>query len=227
MISDSFKYMFRDENWKTKLAIGGLVSIIPIFNFLLYGYMIDIMKLIYNGVDDKLPEFKIIAQLIEGIYGLIIVFVYISIPTIILVGYLLIMGASISLVSNTEGLSTIIALISVVIMILFIIVFVIFALATPIVLSHYAYTNKLSSIFEFKTIFKILKKTWLDILIFNIVLYIAIMILEVVISVIAFLCTMTIILIPVAIWIAGMFLYYIYTVMGYAYGRIYLKGITE
>jgi small-conductance mechanosensitive channel len=104
---------------------------------------------------------------------------------------------------------------------------VIFALATPIVLSHYAYTNKLSSIFEFKTIFKILKKTWLDILIFNIVLYIAIMILEVVISVIAFLCTMTIILIPVAIWIAGMFLYYIYTVMGYAYGRIYLKGITE
>jgi hypothetical protein len=228
MISESFKYMFRDENWKTKLAIGGLIGIIPIFDLLLYGYMIDIMKLIYNGVDDELPEFNIIAQLIEGIFGLIISFAYILIPAITLFEYMfLIMGTSLVPDGHAMELSFITGLISIVFVVLYILEIVLITLAMPIALSHYAYTNKLSSIFEFKTILKIVKKTWLDILVFNIIFAIVIMILEVIISVIVFLCTITIILIPVAIWIGGMFLYYIYTVMGYFYGKVYLKGIDK
>jgi len=228
MISESFKYMFRDENWVNKLAIGGLIGIIPILNFLLYGYMMDITKLVCSGVDDKLPEFNIITQLIEGIIGLIIVFVYILIPTIILViGYIfLFMGALLSIDDQTIGLGAIISLVFMLFMVLYMLSIILFVLAMPIALSHYACNNnKLSSIFEFKTILKILKKTWLDILIFNIIFAIVIMILEIIVYGIAFLCVITIILIPVAIWIGGMFLYYIYTVMGYFYGKVYLKGI--
>ena len=49
MKSESFKYLFNDENWKKKLAIGGIIGAIPILNLALYGYMIDIVWVILHS----------------------------------------------------------------------------------------------------------------------------------------------------------------------------------
>ncbi|WP_421077165.1 DUF4013 domain-containing protein [Methanothermococcus sp. Ax23] len=213
MISESFKYLFNDENWKKKLAIGGIIGAIPILNLALYGYMIDIIKLVSGGFENKLPEFNIVNQFIGGIIGIVIILIYAIIPIIILIiGYVFLGGGFLLILDDrTAGLGVMMMLIFILFLIFYILCLIIFALITPIALSHYANTGKLSSIFEFRTIFDILKKTWLDILIFNIILTIVVVILEIILYIVAFIFAMTVILIPVAIWIFGMLLYYIHT----------------
>ncbi|ABR56691.1 DUF4013 domain-containing protein [Methanococcus aeolicus] len=229
MISESFKYMFNDENWKKKLAIGGIIGAIPILNLALYGYMIDTIKLVLGGVEDKSPEFNIVNQFIEGIIGIVIISIYIIIPiSLLIIGYVFLGGSFLLILDDkTAGLGVMMMLIFILFLILYMLCSILFALIIPIALSHYVNTGKLSSIFEFKTLFSILKKTWLDILIFYIILTIAIVILEVIIYMVALIFAMTVILIPVAIWIFGMLMYYITTVSGYFYGKIYLKGVNE
>ncbi|UXM84170.1 DUF4013 domain-containing protein [Methanococcus aeolicus] len=209
----SFMYMFDDKNWKKKLAIGGVIGIIPILNISLYGYMADIINLIYGGIDNELPEFNIYDQFIGGFKLSVVLFAY------FILFYLLFI-VIIGVFSVIFGDNIIIDIIS-------ILCIAIFMLFTQIAFPHYVYTNKTSSFFEFNTLFKILKKTWVDILIFDVILCVIIGLLFIVIYIIAILLSLTVILIPVAIWLFGILYYYIYVVSGYFYGKIYLNGIDK
>ena len=62
-IGKSFTYMFDDEKWVQKLAIGGLlvlVSIIPLVNIftllVVVGYSLRVLKNVSDGSDQPLPE---------------------------------------------------------------------------------------------------------------------------------------------------------------------------
>jgi len=43
-IGRSFKFMFEDEGWITKILIGGILGLIPIVNFVIYGYQLEVIK---------------------------------------------------------------------------------------------------------------------------------------------------------------------------------------
>jgi hypothetical protein len=55
-IGRSFKYMFEDEGWISKVLIGGILGIIPIVNFVVYGYFLDVIRNVAGGQELPLPS---------------------------------------------------------------------------------------------------------------------------------------------------------------------------
>jgi len=55
-VGKSIGYVFEDKKWTNKLLIGLLVSIVPIVNFALLGWMIDIMRNVSKHEPLPLPE---------------------------------------------------------------------------------------------------------------------------------------------------------------------------
>ncbi len=55
-IGKSFTYMFEDKKWVEKLLIGGLVTLIPIVNFIAFGYALRALKNVAEGKEPVLPE---------------------------------------------------------------------------------------------------------------------------------------------------------------------------
>jgi len=219
-IWESFTYIFKDKNWKKKLVVGGVIGVIPILNISLLGYMADIITLIYEGKNNELPEFNIFSQFIKGLKISIVFFVY-SILLFLLFCILFYILLTVildifSVTFNDDIFSVII-----------IVCFAISMLFVHIAFSHYIYTNKISSSFEFATLFRILKKIWVNILIFDIIYCIITVFLAIVIYIMAVLFFLTIVLIPVAIWLWGAFYYYSFIVLGYLSGKVYLEGINK
>jgi hypothetical protein len=55
-IGKAFSYVFDDPEWIKKILIGGIVGIIPIVNFALFGYFIQIARNVAVGSERPLPE---------------------------------------------------------------------------------------------------------------------------------------------------------------------------
>ena len=71
-----------DEKWVTKVIVGGVLSIIPIVNFVSSGFAIKTMKTAIEG-SPKLPEWENWGDLfVRGLVAAIIAFIYL-IPAII------------------------------------------------------------------------------------------------------------------------------------------------
>ena len=52
----SFTFVFEDEKWISKFAVGVLVTLVPIINFATYGYVLQVLKNVRDGVEKPLPE---------------------------------------------------------------------------------------------------------------------------------------------------------------------------
>lgn len=55
-IGKSFSYVFDDKDWLKKVAIGGLLNIVPILNFIPAGYALRTLKNVSEGQEKPLPE---------------------------------------------------------------------------------------------------------------------------------------------------------------------------
>lgn len=102
-IGKSFTYMFDDKKWLEKLAIGGLLSIIPIVNFFAFGYALRTLKRLIEGTDPALPEWDDWGQdWFKGLMGSFVGPLIYSLPLLILaIPYAIIAAAS---RSETGGL---------------------------------------------------------------------------------------------------------------------------
>jgi hypothetical protein len=75
-VGKSVGYVFEDQKWTNKLLLGMLVSIVPIVNFALLGWVIDIMRNVSQRQPNPLPEWdnfgdKFIKGTILFVVGLI------------------------------------------------------------------------------------------------------------------------------------------------------------
>lgn len=52
----SLTYPFDDSEWVTKFLIGGLLSLIPIVNLIVLGYVLKVIKNVAEGVEHPLPN---------------------------------------------------------------------------------------------------------------------------------------------------------------------------
>lgn len=52
----SFTFVFEDEKWISKFAVGVLITLVPVVNFATYGYMIQLLKNVRDGEERPLPE---------------------------------------------------------------------------------------------------------------------------------------------------------------------------
>lgn len=83
-IGKSFTYVFEDPNWIMKVLIGGIVLLIPIVNFAVYGYMLTTLKNVADGQPNPLPEWSDFgAHFMKGLYAFVGALVYL-LPAIIL-----------------------------------------------------------------------------------------------------------------------------------------------
>ena len=55
-IGRSFTYMFDDEDWLKKIAIGGALNIVPVVNFISIGYGLRTLNNVAEGTETPLPE---------------------------------------------------------------------------------------------------------------------------------------------------------------------------
>lgn len=107
-IGKAFGYVFEDEKWVTKILIGGLLLIIPIFGILVVlGYSLKVAENVMRNNPRPLPEWTDFGDLfMRGLYYFVIALVY-QIPTIVLyciVG-LLFGGLSAAADSSSRGAS--------------------------------------------------------------------------------------------------------------------------
>ena len=81
----AFKYIFDDKKWVQKLLLGGLISLVPILNFVTGGYLIQLIKNVSNKLEYPLPEWgeEFGARWVRGLLLYVILYIY-MIPLVIL-----------------------------------------------------------------------------------------------------------------------------------------------
>ncbi len=85
--SEALSFVFEDEEWLKKMAIGGFIALVSfyaglvfIFGFFLVGYYIGVMRLVMAGDENPLPDWSDTSKLfVDGLLGAIISLVYVII----------------------------------------------------------------------------------------------------------------------------------------------------
>lgn len=90
----AFSYITRDREWIKKVLIGGAISLIPIIgSFVVYGYIVRIIRNVVDGVPNPLPEWDdFAAYLTNGFLAAVGVFIW-GAPLFILAFCLAVFGS--------------------------------------------------------------------------------------------------------------------------------------
>jgi len=81
----AFSFVFEDEDWVKKIAVGGLLSLIPVIGiFLVLGWGVEITKRVINGDTEVLPDWSDFGgYLSRGFMAFVIAFVFL-LPVILI-----------------------------------------------------------------------------------------------------------------------------------------------
>lgn len=83
-VGKSVGYVFEDQKWTNKLLIGMLVSIVPIVDFALLGWVIDIMRNVSQRQPNPLPEWSDFGEkFVKGAILFVVGLIY-SLPALLL-----------------------------------------------------------------------------------------------------------------------------------------------
>jgi len=85
-IGGALGFVFEDERWVAKLALGSLILLIPIFGvFAMIGYLIGVIRNVMNGLPRPLPEWDDLGQkFVDGLLVWVAMLIY-SLPMLILI----------------------------------------------------------------------------------------------------------------------------------------------
>jgi hypothetical protein len=82
-IGRSFSFPFQDKSWFSKLLIAALISLVPILNFALVGWMVEIARRVMNHELEELPGWDDFGKkFMGGLYYTVATFIY-SLPVIL------------------------------------------------------------------------------------------------------------------------------------------------
>ena len=205
------KFPMEDKNWLVKIIVGGILSIIPIVNFIAFGYEFKVMK---NAINKSpgMPEWKSFADLfIKGLIVFVIALLYMIIPLIIFLGVAGFSTLSYMVGDITNPYSIIIAILPA----LFIggILMLIVGFILPMAIAMYAKSDNFGDAFKFSEILNRIKSIFGEYLISYIILVILGFIL------------MLIGLIPLIGWLLAMFgTFYLGVLAFNMFGELYLKS---
>ncbi|AEH07056.1 DUF4013 domain-containing protein [Methanothermococcus okinawensis] len=201
-LSDGLKYPMEDTEWIKKIIIGGILNIIPIVNFISFGYALETMEsIIINKNQTNLPEWdEFGSKFIKGFMGIIISIIYLIIPIIIMI------ITTFSYGHKSTGLF--VSGISVSGILMIIIGFIL-----PMALANYVAKGSFGAAFELGEIIGRIKSVVSE----YIVCYVVMIVLYVVAGFIS--------AIPIIGWIIGAILgFYLQLVYAYYFGNLYTKS---
>lgn len=86
-IGKAFTYVFDDENWLTKILLGGLFSLLSLILIgipFVLGYMVEAVKNVMDGVPSPLPEWDNLGEkFVKGLMLALLLLIY-QIPNVLL-----------------------------------------------------------------------------------------------------------------------------------------------
>jgi Protein of unknown function (DUF4013) len=148
-IGKAFSYVFDDEQWISKVLIGGLLIWIPIVNFAVFGYMIKIAQNVAQGNPRPLPEWGEFGDhFMRGFYVFVIYLVYLM-PIFILEGLFFCVTGGLAAGSRRGEGGAAAALLGLCFFPLIIIVALALSFVLYAALARYVATNSLSESFKF------------------------------------------------------------------------------
>lgn len=146
-IGKAFSYVFEDEEWITKVLIGGLVFLVPIVQFAAIGYMLKIAQNVAQGNPRPLPAWGDFGDhFMRGLYAFVIGIVYAIPILLIVIPYVCIVAAS---ANGGRSGSTVSGLLVCIFVPLMIVLGVLVSMLNYAALARYVATNTLSEAFKF------------------------------------------------------------------------------
>jgi hypothetical protein len=150
-IGKAFTYVFDDESWITKILIGGILGIIPIVQFAVFGYMVETLRNVTQGLEKPLPEWSEFGgKFVKGLVVFIIGFIY-AIPILLITGCF--MGLTIALGGGNGKGEDLIALLLFPLYCILGLYGLVLAILSPAIMIKYAVTGDLTSAFRLGEIF--------------------------------------------------------------------------
>ena len=155
-IGRSFTHMFEDEGWIMKIVIGSILLFIPIINFVVLGYQLEVLKRVADGMDIPLPEWDDFAgKFTKGLMAFLIALVY-NIPSMLVVclqtGLIAMAGAD-----NSEALINVARMLRPCVNCVYLTWAIVVLFVAPAALIRYAATGEFRSAFQFGEIFSFIR----------------------------------------------------------------------
>jgi hypothetical protein len=101
-LARALEHPFQDKDWATKMLIGAGISLVPVLNFALSGYSLDVLRNTTHGEDVPLPKWDDLGrQFVEGAKLFVVQLIY-SIPIMAIVFAMLLIGVGASLAKGHE-----------------------------------------------------------------------------------------------------------------------------
>ena len=207
-IGRAFTYATDDNNWITKVLLGGIISLIPIINLAVPGYFLEIIRNVSQKQETPLPEWGDFGSMwVRGLLFSIILFIY-NLPAILIAGFGIIPIVLSALAQHQGDVITAVAG-GMFFFFLAGLWFILIALITPGIAIAYAITGSFGEAFSVGKIISLITNNIGDYML-------AILIVIVCVVLIGIIAT-----IPVLGWIASIFVsFYTTLVIGYTYGQL-------
>jgi hypothetical protein len=175
-IGKAFSYIFEDERWISKVLIGGLVLLVPILNFAVFGYVLKIAQNVAQGNPRPLPEWggELGDHFMRGLYWVVIQLVYL-LPAILL--YVLfacvLVGVGSAASDRSDGGAGALGALGVCLLPLIFLVALAGAVLAYAGIARFAATNALSEAFKFAEVVALVRNHLGDWAIFILVVILA------------------------------------------------------
>lgn len=187
-IGKAFGFVFEDEEWVSKLLLGTVIMLIPIFGwFALMGYAIEVLRKVKADNPRPLPAWDDIGQyFVDGLMFWVATLIY-SIPILIVVCPITLIWILPAAAGDSEDVMAILAGVSGIVTLglgcLASLYGILLALLTPVVQIRYAETGELGDCLRFGEIFRFLFANIGPIILSQILIWAAGMIIGIVVSV--------------------------------------------
>ena len=210
-IVEEIKFPTKDSDWIKKVLIGGILGLIPIINFIVYGYYLKVIK---GAFEEKstMPEWEDWGDLfIKGLIVLIISIVYMIIPIIVMLasaGGMMFAALSGDPTAAVGGLGAAIGG-----LLLGSILILIFGFVLPMGVVMYAKEDSIGAAFRIKEVLSRIKSVFGDYITTYIVLIVLIFVLSFIGS------------IPIIGWLIAIFGYfYLFVTIWNMFGKTYTRS---
>jgi hypothetical protein len=152
-IGKAFTFPFDDEDWVKKLVIGAVLLIIPIANFITFGYMIRTLRNVAEGQAKPLPEWDQWGDdFMKGLLVVVAAFIY-SLPIVLVNVITAILGA-VAGSADSQSTQGVMALCTTVLSCLSGLWGLVVGIVIPAAVVKYAEEGEFGSFFKFSEIFQ-------------------------------------------------------------------------
>ena len=154
-IGKAFSFVFEDEEWVSKVLIGGLIFLIPLIGqFAVIGYSLKVAQNVIQGNPRPLPTWSEFGDhIMRGLYAFVIQLVY-ALPAVILAGVFActVISASAAASQRSEQAGAGIGILGTCLIPLIIIVGLLSTLLSYPAIGRYLATNSLGEAFKFNDV---------------------------------------------------------------------------